>query len=304
MKEEHLPNQAPIANGYHETKKHTGFLFPYNVYPCTIPDDFPSVSLHWQDTMEIVYIKKGRGRAQVDLSVFEVHAGDIILVLPGHLHGLRHIHGERMEYENIIFDMTFLGSGVIDLCSQKYLLPLLRNEWKLPVCVTPLDDCHASLSACLDNADMLCGLRPTGYELEVKADMIKFFSILFRTADPAKQEPPVPANIDRLKTILHLIEEQFQRPLTVEEAADVCGYSASHFMRWFRQVTGTSFIHYLNRFRLEKAFQELKTTDKTVLEISQEVGFDNLSNFNRLFKKQFLMTPRELRTVKKELPST
>ena len=63
MKEEHLPNQAPIANGYHETKKHTGFLFPYNVYPCTIPDDFPSVSLHWQDTMEIVYIKKGRGRA-------------------------------------------------------------------------------------------------------------------------------------------------------------------------------------------------------------------------------------------------
>ena len=44
--------------------------------------------------------------------------------------------------------------------------------------------------------------------------------------------------------------------------------------------------------------------DKTVLEISHETGFDNLSNFNRLFKKQFLMTPRELRTVKKELPST
>lgn len=304
MKEEHLPNQAPIANGYHETKKHTGFLFPYNVYPCTIPDDFPSVSLHWQDTMEIVYIKKGRGRAQVDLSVFEVHAGDIILVLPGHLHGLRHIHGERMEYENIIFDMTFLGSGVIDLCSQKYLIPLLRNEIKLPVYITPKDAYYEQISACLDNADMLCDRRPAGYELEVKADMMKLFSILFRMADPADQVHPVPANIDRLKSILIFIEENFQRPLTVEEAADVCGYSASHFMRWFRQVTGTSFIHYLNRFRLEKAFQELKTTDKTVLEISQEVGFDNLSNFNRLFKKQFLMTPRELRTVKKELPST
>ncbi len=77
----------------------------------------------------------------------------------------------------------------------------------------------------------------------------------------------------------------------MEEAAGVCGYSSSHFMRWFRQVTEISFIRYLNRFRLEKAFLELKNTDKTVLESSQEAGFDNPSNFNRLFKKQFPMTP-------------
>lgn len=303
MSENLLPIQDNSITGYHETKRHTEFLFPFNVYPCTIPDDFPSVSLHWQDTMEIIYIKKGRGRAQVDLSVFEVRAGDIILAPPGHLHGLRHIKGERMEYENIIFDMTFIGSGVIDLCSQKYLIPFLRNEFKLPVCITPKDACHSRLSACLDNADSLCDCRPAAYELEVKADMMKFFSILFRTADPAKPGSPAPANIDRLKTVLQFIEANFQRSLSVGEAAGVCGYSASHFMRWFRQVTGTSFIRYLNQFRLEKAFQELKTTNKTVLEISQETGFDNLSNFNRLFKKQFLMTPRELRTAKKELPS-
>lgn len=297
MSDTYFPIQDNSINGYHETKKHTDFLFPYNVYPCTIPDDFPSVPLHWQDTMEIIYIKKGRGTAQADLSVFEVQAGDIILAPPGHLHGLRHLHGFRMEYENIIFDMTFLGSGVIDLCSQKYLIPLLRNELHLPLRITPADACYDKISACLDNADMLCGLRPVGYELEVKADMMKLFSILLQMAAPAEQEHPLPANIDRLKSILHFIEENYQRPLTVEEAADVCGYSASHFMRWFRQVTGTSFIRYLNRFRLEKAFLELKHTDKTVLEISQETGFDNLSNFNRLFKKQFLMTPRELRSV-------
>lgn len=295
MSKKYFPIQDNSINGYHETIKHTDLMFPYNVYPCTIPDDFPSVSLHWQDTMEIIYIKKGRGTAQADLSVFEVQAGDIILAPPGHLHGLRHIHGFRMEYENIIFDMTFLGSGVIDLCSQKYLIPLLKNELKLPVYITPKDACYGRISACLDNADMLCDRRPAGYELEVKADMMKLFSILFRMADPANQVHPAPVNIDRLKSILIFIEENFQRPLTVEEAADVCGYSASHFMRWFRQVTGTSFIRYLNQFRLEKAFLELKNTDKTVLEISHETGFDNLSNFNRLFKKQFQMTPRELR---------
>lgn len=113
-------------------------MFPYNVYLCTIPDDFPSVFLHWQDTMEIIYIKKGVGMAQVDLSSFEIHAGDIILVPPGHLHGLSQIKGQRMEYENIIFDMEFLGSNVVDVCSQKYLLPLLNNRISFPVCILSL----------------------------------------------------------------------------------------------------------------------------------------------------------------------
>ncbi len=94
--------------GYHETKKHTDALFPFNIYLCTIPDDFPSVFLHWQDTMEIIYIKKGKGLAQVDLDTFQIGDGDIVFAPPGHLHGLSRIPHERMEYENIIFDLSLL----------------------------------------------------------------------------------------------------------------------------------------------------------------------------------------------------
>ena len=42
-----------------ETKKHGSVLFPFNIYPCTIPADFPSVALHWQKSMEIIFVKKG-----------------------------------------------------------------------------------------------------------------------------------------------------------------------------------------------------------------------------------------------------
>ncbi|MCD8022585.1 MAG: AraC family transcriptional regulator, partial [Lachnospiraceae bacterium] len=49
------------AVNYQETKKHGSTLFPFNIYPCTIPRDFPSVALHWQKSMELIYIKKGRG---------------------------------------------------------------------------------------------------------------------------------------------------------------------------------------------------------------------------------------------------
>lgn len=282
--------------GYHETKKHTEFMFPYNVYLCTIPDDFPSVFLHWQDTMEIIYIKKGAGMAQVDLSAFEIHAGDIILIPPGHLHSLSQFRGQRMEYENIIFDMDFLGSSVVDVCSQKYLLPLLNSQLSFPVCITAQDIHYNRFSSCLNDADELCDKRPPGFELGVKADIMQLFSLILRYNDTSAPAPEDPLHLERLKLVLNYIEENYQNPIRIQDAALQCGYSESHFMRWFRQMTGTSFIGYLNRYRLESAFKELKNSGKTVLEIAQGSGFDNLSNFNRHFKKQFGITPRELRT--------
>lgn len=281
--------------GYHETKKHTPLLFPYNVYPCTIPQDFPSVYLHWQDTAEIIYIKKGSGVAQVDLTAFPVHGGDIVFVPPGRLHGLRHLRLERMEYENIIFDLSFLGLHTVDICSRKYLAPLERNELLLPIRITPGDNYYQELSACLDENDQLCSQRATGYELGVKGNTLRFLSFLLRLAQLSPQKETRPEDTAKLKAVLQLLEEEYGRAISVEEAAALCGYSQSHFMRWFKQLTGASFTQYLNGFRLEKALQELRNTGKTVLEIAENCGFSNLSNFNRQFKRQFSQTPAQVR---------
>ena len=43
---------------YQETKKHGSRLFPFNIYPCTIPLDFPAVLVHWHREMELIYVKK------------------------------------------------------------------------------------------------------------------------------------------------------------------------------------------------------------------------------------------------------
>lgn len=286
---------TPHQSGYHETKKHTQSMFPYNVYLCTIPTDFPSVFLHWQDTMEIIYIKKGGGMAQVDLSLFKVQAGDIIFIPPGHLHGLEQIPGQQMEYENIIFDLEFLGTNVVDICSMKYLLPLFHGQISFPSCITRKDTYYEKIATCLDNADELCDKRYAGFELGVKADMIQLFSLLFRYNPNPVAVPEKEQDLERLKSILHYIEAHYQKPIKVQDAALHCGYSESHFMRWFRQMTGTSFLNYVNRYRLEQAYKACKNTNKTVLEISEETGFDNLSNFNRQFKKRFGITPRQLR---------
>ena len=92
-----------------ETKQHGAVRFPFNIYPCSIPGDFPQVALHWQDSMELVFVKKGRGIVQAGLTTYTAQAGDIYVFAPGVLHALRQLPGEAMEYENIIFELELLG---------------------------------------------------------------------------------------------------------------------------------------------------------------------------------------------------
>lgn len=280
---------------YHETKKHTDTMFAYNVYPCTIPADFTFVPLHWQDSVEIIYVKRGRGIVQVNYEIFRAQQGDIFLVMPGHLHGLRGIPGERMEYENIIFDLSFLGGGNIDICSQKYLQPMAGGKIKLPVHVGRDNPLHMEVSAYLDAADRLCAARPTGYELGVKGRLLLLFSVLFQHALEQEDREAEREHVQKLKKVLARIERDYDKKLTIRDMADECGYSESHFMRWFKEATGSGFSGYLIQYRLEKAAFALRNSSDKVLQIAQQSGFDNLSNFNRLFKKKFGVSPSRFR---------
>ena len=52
-----MQNQASLQ----ETKQHGAVRFPFNLYPCTIPGDFQQVALHWHESMELVFVKRGAG---------------------------------------------------------------------------------------------------------------------------------------------------------------------------------------------------------------------------------------------------
>lgn len=280
---------------YQETKQHTDTMFAFNIYPCAIPTDFTFVPLHWHDSVELIYIKRGAGIIQVDFDSHEAEAGDIFLVLPGHLHGLRWLPKNRMEYENIIFDINFLGSDNVDLCSQKYLHPILNGKIQLPSRIGKKDKFYSSIAACLDACDQLCEVRSNGYELGVKGHLMILFSLLCQMSEKQVEKPVGNRNTDKLKAILSRIETDYNKKLTIDDMADECGYSSSHFMRWFKENTGSSFTGYLIEYRLSKAALALRSTNDSILEIAEKNGFDNLSNFNRLFKKRFEMKPSQFR---------
>lgn len=292
-----MPQQIVHAGPriYKEEKLHGSALFPFNIYPCTIPDDFDSVPLHWQNSMELIYVKRGAGLAQVALNVMEARAGDIFVLPPGTLHGLRQSPGKRMEYENFIFSLTLLG-GADDVCAQQYLMPLQSGRQTLPSRLSLEDPGYAAAAACLTDAEEFCRTRRSGFELGVKGAMLRFVALLLaeQNLPPA---PPDSVGAARLKKLLQRVEDDCAAPLSVEQAAAECGCSASHFMRWFKKMTGTTFGVYLNERRLATAAELLRTTDDTVLSIAEQAGFENLSNFNRRFKARYGVTPRQYRSM-------
>ena len=115
---------------------------------------------------------------------------------------------------------------------------------------------------------------------------------------PAKVKVTVEtADTQRLKAVLQWISAHYAEGLRVADAAGVCSFSSSHFMRWFKKMTGDSFTSYVNDRRLAEAAEALRQTDDKILTISQDAGFMNLSNFNRQFKKRYGVTPREYREM-------
>ena len=198
-----------------------------------------------------------------------------------------------MEYENIIFDVEFLGAGAADVCAQQYLVPLAAGRLAPPSVLRPGQEGYEAVAECLGQLEQLCALRETGYELLVKAAALQLVFLLLRLG--TGQVPVDSAATARLKMILQQVEEGYAGQLTVNWAAERCGCSASHFMRWFKQMTGSSFTAYLNERRLAVAAERLRQSSDPVIDIAGEVGFENLSNFNRQFKARYGVTPRSYR---------
>lgn len=309
----------PEYESYHEKKNHFDAAFPYNTYLCSIPLDFMQVPLHWHDEVEFIYIKKGRGMISVDLTFYEVNALDIALILPGQLHAITGADDAVMEYENIIFHPSLLESSGADISFHQFLQPLLSMRLACPTILragseahSPVrcaehmprqdmppyikkDSIYSAVRACLDENDNICMHFPPGYPLAIKGNLFRLFFALCTAADGQTRPASSEKNIEKLKSVIKYVELNYAAPMSIGQMADLAGFSKSHFMKYFKQAMGVSFTAYLNSYRLTMAARLLLQSDDTVLTIASEVGFDNLSYFNRAFKKQYGTTPSAYR---------
>lgn len=96
------------------------------------------------------------------------------------------------------------------------------------------------------------------------------------------------------KDLHRVMTENFFRPLTVSEFAQLASRSSRQFSRDFKNLFGMTPRDWLTKKRLELAHSLIHTTDKSISEICYDSGFRNYSNFIQLFRKQYSITPKQM----------
>lgn len=104
----------------------------------------------------------------------------------------------------------------------------------------------------------------------------------------------------RIQKVKEYVTENCERELTLSEIAGIVGMSPSSFSRFFKTRTGKTLTAYILDVRLGTAARALVNTTSSISEICYSSGFNNVSNFNRLFKRNKGITPKEFRQIYKK----
>ena len=104
-------------------------------------------------------------------------------------------------------------------------------------------------------------------------------------------------NKDVLNKILDYIYQNYNRDITLETVADQFNMSYSYLSRYFKQQTGFNFIYYLYSLRIDKAKELLRNSGYKINQIAENVGFSDVNNFIRMFKKYEGITPGKYREL-------
>ena len=103
-----------------------------------------------------------------------------------------------------------------------------------------------------------------------------------------------------MNAVLRHIDRNLTGELAESDLAAISRQSVSAFSRSFRRSTGMNFVPYVNSLRIELACQHLSQDELTVAEICFEVGFNNVSNFNRQFLAAKGMPPSRFRSLRRD----
>jgi AraC-like DNA-binding protein len=96
---------------------------------------------------------------------------------------------------------------------------------------------------------------------------------------------------DRMNRVFEFVFRNYQREITIKEVADIANLANNSFSRFFSQRTRKSFIEFVNEVRLSHACKLLQENKLSVSDICYASGYNNLSNFNRQFKKLYKVSP-------------
>ncbi len=240
--------------------------------------DFKMPSMHYHASYELYYLEAGSREYFVEDKVFSVAAGSFVLIKPGRLHRTGGAYGLRTL---INFSETFLLRNYTQAATER----LLRC-FDHPLIIPP-ENVQEEFKR------LLRWLAGTQEEQEFAV----YLSVLLNELSKYTAEEE---SVDEyMSGIVEYINNNYSQLHTIEQIAEHFFISKYHLCRVFKKTMGMTLIDYLNQIRTKNACAYLKSSDKSILEISELCGFRSPTYFSNLFKKQVGMSPNKYRLQNK-----
>lgn len=241
--------------------------------------------LHFHPEYELTLIVGGNGKRFVGDSVENFESGDLVLLGSNLPHFWRSDKPSETTSEAIViqFSTDFVENILGKLPECKSILSMLilaKCGIKFKASFAPL------LEDLIDKKDLK---RLTLF--------IELLEILSQSTDYQTLASenfnikPDDAENERMRKILEFTLDNFQNEVEINEVADLANLTVPSFCRYFKARTRKTYVDYLHEIRVGHARKLLIDNKLSISQIGLECGFQNLSNFHRIFKKQVGLTP-------------
>ena len=267
---------------------------PYVYYWNTFPGRWPFVEPHFHPEFAIHYMVQGSMLFSLNDEHILASEGDIIFIQPNTVYSITpptDLIGMK-NYHTFIFDSDFLCGSVGASCYTEILSPIIQNQANFSCVITKDHPYYEEIQTSLENIVSAAKIHTPLLTLLIKSELLRLFYFVLEYGDHHKSTTSN-QSLKNLQPVLSYINKNFEQNITLEQLANLSNLSVSRFTTKFKQIMGVSAITYVNQVRLKRACQLLITTNDPILNIATVCGFNNISNFNVLFKRAVGCSPHD-----------
>ncbi len=250
--------------------------------------------VHWHNAVEFIMPLKNEYTVTVNGKDYQVPENDVLIVPPGELHSMPAIPGRRIIFQ---CDNSILGEI-------SALEPVMRSL-NAPILINQDMDKELHVLAKKTMLDILSLYTSKSELADVKIYM-KVIELFMALREYQLEQQKIVMDCDDEKideysekfgTVLKYIDSNYMYDITLEQLADVAGYSKYHFSRIFKQYNSMSYLQYINARRTKAAELLLLDPSIPITEVAMRSGFKSLTTFNRIFKDIKHCTPTDFKKL-------
>lgn len=266
--------------------------------------DVPSGRLHFHNCLEIGICHSDSGIMEFYDKKISFQAGDVTFVPRNVPHTTYSTKGTASRWSYIFLDMEEMLKSVLSSAWNNFSMsPEVLANYNYIF----NEEQHPNICQLVNQILRELAEKRPGYQLSVRGLVMALFIEMMRIEQTFAGGGVASGPLERLEEkndleedlaiapALKYIDENYMQQFPMEQLADLCHLSPTHFRRVFHEVMGRSPLDHLNNTRVLRACSLLRSTEDSILSISEAVGFHSVSSFNRAFMKFMQCSPRDYR---------